>query len=544
MKQYAMMALLLMLSLGGGAAERTLKVRSRYLNIPVSQKVDRHTLLFQVPGKPTQKVVVRLAEGQPDYWVFRDLKEYKGKKLTLSYEGNQEALDRVYQSDTIMGQSSFYQEEMRPQFHFSPLRGWNNDPNGLIYYKGKYHLYFQHNPMEREWENMTWGHATSPDLLHWTEQGDVLFPDSLGTMFSGSAVLDTENTSGLGSKRNPPIVYAYTADRPGHEVQCIAWSLDGGKSLKKYKGNPVVDSFERWQTGQTRDPRLLWYNPGKHWVMVLYEKDGHSFYTSDNLLDWTYRSHVSGFYECPEFFELPVDGNENNTRWVLMDASNGYMIGKFDGQTFTPETEKLFSTSGNIYAAQTYSNVPNGRRIQIGWGRVNHGNMPFNGMMLLPTELSLKSTPQGIRLVSRPVKEMESLLHPVVDKKATLSVDEASSVLNGLECKELHLRFCLCVKKGKSGGLSLNGQKLLEYNSHSQKVGDFPYKTQNESGLELNADVYIDRTNVEVFVDEGLYSYSLQRELEKDSFVLRFEGEGVQVRNLHIDTIDSVWKKK
>ena len=140
--------------------------------------------------------------------------------------------------------------------------------------------------------------------------------------------------------------------------------------------------------------------------------------------------------------------------------------------------------------------------------------------------------------------EVEKLLHPVVDKKATLSVDEASSVLNGLECKELHLCFRLCVKKGKSGGLSLNGQKLLEYNSHSQKVGDFPYKTQNESGLELNADVYIDRTNVEVFVDEGLYSYSLQRELGKDSFVLRFEGEGVQVRDLHIDAIDSVWKKK
>jgi levanase/fructan beta-fructosidase len=252
-----------------------------------------------------------------------------------------------------------YKEKNRPQFHFTTRRGWINDPNGLVFHNGLYHLYYQHNPYEREWENMTWGHATSPDLVHWTEHDDVLFPDRLGTMYSGSAVFDEQNTSSFGTRESPPLVYAYTADRSDREVQCIAYSLDGGMTLKKYKGNPVIDSCDKWETHDTRDPRLFWYEPGKHWVMVLNERDGHSIYNSDNLRDWTYESHVTGFWECPDLFELPVDGNPGNTRWVMCGASNTYMIGTFDGKTFVPQGGKYRFCTGTIYAAQTISHAPN-----------------------------------------------------------------------------------------------------------------------------------------------------------------------------------------
>jgi len=230
-------ALVALFALSVQGAELTFKVKCKYLNLPISQQEPRCRLLFQAKGVDDLSIVARLSSN-PEYWVFKDLTAYKGKMLTITFDGPEEALAQVYQADTIRDASMFYREENRPQFHFTARRGWLNDPNGLVWHDGLYHLYYQHNPFEREWENMTWGHATSPDLLHWTEHAPVLHPDHLGTMYSGSAVFDKENTSGFGTKKNPPLVYAYTADRSDREVQCIAYSLDGGMTLHKYEGNP------------------------------------------------------------------------------------------------------------------------------------------------------------------------------------------------------------------------------------------------------------------------------------------------------------------
>lgn len=189
------------------------------------------------------------------------------------------------------------------------------------------------------------------------------------------------------------------------QTQCIAFSLDNGQTFVKYDGNPVIDSNEKWQTHDTRDPRLFWYEPSKHWVMVLCEREGHSIYTSTDLKDWVYRSHVRGFWECPDLFELPVDGDSSKTMWVLYGASGTYMLGDFDGCTFTPRAGKYRYTAGTVYAAQTYNDIPDGRRIQIGWGRLTIPDMPFNGQMLLPTELTLRTTRDGVRLFSEPARE-------------------------------------------------------------------------------------------------------------------------------------------
>lgn len=523
---------------------RTFKIKSRYLNIPISGKVDRRQLTFSAKGMDTLRVVARIADVSPDYWVFKDVSAYKGKTLTLNYDGSQQALDNIQESDTIVGQTSMYKEENRPQFHFTTRRGWINDPNGLVYHKGLYHLYYQHNPYEREWENMTWGHATSPDLLHWTEHDDVLFPDRLGTMFSGSAVYDEQNTSGFGSSKNPPIVYAYTADRSDREVQCIAYSLDGGYTLHKFDGNPVVDSHDKWNTHDTRDPRLFWYAPGKHWVMVLNERDGHSIYNSKDLREWTYQSHVRGFWECPDLFELPVDGDPSNTRWVMYGASNTYMIGSFDGKTFVPEGGKYSFTSGTIYAAQTFSNIPasDGRRIQIGWGRIAHPGMPFNGMMLLPTELRLRTTVDGIRMTSVPVREVESLLKEVYTAKGAQRTDEANTACRRFDSLDgLHLHCTLQLSYSTSAGISLNGQSLVDYDCNQNTINGRFYSPQDPTQLSITVDVYVDRTSVEVFVDDGLYSYSLERKHDGNSRGLEFWGNEATVSNLKIDAVQSVW---
>ena len=275
------------------AADVKLKITKKYINFPVSHKVDRRAMTLSVKGQEPCRFVIRLAEGEPDYWVFRDVSGLKGKTVTLSYEGSEAALAKVYQDDRIAGEEEIYNEKYRPQYHFTTRRGWINDPNGMVFYKGKYHLFYQHNPAEREWENMHWGHAVSTDLLHWEELPVALHPDTIGTIFSGSAVIDYDNTAGYNAKDVPAMVAFYTADHPKSQRQCMAYSLDEGLTFTKYEGNPIIDSYDKWQSHDTRDPKVFWYAPGGHWVLVLNERNGHSIYNSKNLKDWTFQSHIT-----------------------------------------------------------------------------------------------------------------------------------------------------------------------------------------------------------------------------------------------------------
>ena len=198
-------------------------------------------------------------------------------------------------------------------------------------------------------------------------------------------------------------------DYDSHQTQHLAYSNDNGRTLTKYDGNPVVDSKAQWGPN-TRDPKVFWHEPIKKWVMTLYERNGNSIYHSDDLKNWKHISHLEGFYECPELFELPIDGDVNNTKWVTYGASGIYVLGDFDGYKFKPDTRKLKYTDGALYAAQTYDNTP-GRRIQFAWGRgLDHGGkMPFGQLILLPTELTLRSTPNGTRMYSTPIEELDKL---------------------------------------------------------------------------------------------------------------------------------------
>jgi fructan beta-fructosidase len=320
--------------------------------------------------------------------------------------------------------------------------------------------------------------------------------------------------------------------------------LDKGRSWTKYEGNPVIDSKEKWNSKDTRDPKVFWYRPGKHWVMTLNERDGHSIYTSPNLKDWKYESHTTGFWECPELFELPIDGNPDNTKWVMYGASGTYMIGSFDGKKFTPEHGKYYYATGSIYAAQTYTNIPasDGRRIQIGWGRIQQPGMPFNSQMLVPTVLSLKTTKDGVRLFSEPVKEIERLQEQGQQWKQ-LTAQQANEALAAYKGKDyLRVKTTIKLSHATGAGLNLNGQELVNYDMNFNLVNGVFYSPQDMTSMELTADIFIDKTSVEVFIDGGAYSYSMERRArENNTEGFRFWGTGIEIKNLEIYPVKSIW---
>ncbi len=242
-----------------------------------------------------------------------------------------------------------YDEQYRPQFHFSAKKGWLNDPNGLVYSNGQYHMFYQHNPFGEQWGNMTWGHATSPDLVHWTEHSPALAADPTGVKFSGTAVIDFNNTAGLQSGPTPTMALFYTS--VGSFDQRMAYSNDSGRSFRYYDGNPVLPS----QSGaDDRDPQVFWHEDSNKWVQVVWvaghngNPQSYQFFGSQNLTDWTYLSETPNFFECPDFFQLPVNGNPNDKRWVLSGADGGYQIGNFDGTTFQANYSRVGKTHAGL----------------------------------------------------------------------------------------------------------------------------------------------------------------------------------------------------
>ncbi len=265
---------------------------------------------------------------------------------------------------------------MRPKFHFTAQKGWLNDPNGLVYYRGEYHLFFQYNPNGKVWsrKDMHWEHAVSSDLLHWQELPPALFPKGDDVCYSGSAIVDWNNVSGLQTGNEPPLLAFFTSTGRG---ECLVFSNDGGRTFSEYPGNPVIRH-------RGRDPRILYHEESSRWILAVYDEVNHiAFYASEDLKHWHFQSRLHGFYECPELFKL-------QDKWVIFGADGRYQIGDFDGHAFEPQTLPRPLFTGDAYAAQTFSNAD--RRILIAWMRSNSGlyaDLPFCQQMTLPCELTL-----------------------------------------------------------------------------------------------------------------------------------------------------------
>ncbi len=523
---------------------REFEVNKKYISLPVNRDTHRERLEFKSRELETY-FDIRLANDSVDYWTFIDVQKFKGSKVILSAEKSdylKKAFELIVLSDEIKTDVPIYEEKLRQQLHFSSKRGWNNDPNGLVYYDGAYHLYYQHNPYGWNWGNMHWGHAVSTDLIHWKELADALFPDELGTMFSGSAVVDFNNTAGFQKDQEKVIVAVYTANGEAGQQQCIAYSNDRGRTFTKYDKNPVLPAIERFESAHERDPKVFWYKPGNNWVMVLFEGMGNSIYTSDNLKEWKYESHIKGFWECPELFELPVGGDENNKKWVMYGASGTYMIGNFNGRKFSPETNKLKYCTGSIYAAQTYNNAPGKKRIQIGWGTIASPGMPFNQMMTFPSAFSLENTRQGVRLHINPIAEISALYSKSHSfQNITIGEDEINERIKHIKSNQLHIKVSFKPINSIKFGLNINGYDLT-YDLNRNKLNDEFVPVVDER---LKLEIIVDRNSLEIYANDGQFLVitpynSTDKELE-----LSFSGSGsfkTLIENLEIHELNSIWE--
>lgn len=531
-----------------GGRKRVIKVDKKYLSLPVSEDGEMSRMTIETSGLEPTYFNIRLACDSPDYWMAYDMTPYVGKTVEVTYAGAV-PMDAIVMADTVIGKCAVYEETYRPQYHFSTARGWINDPNGLVYHDGEFHLFYQYNPAGVEWGNLNWGHAVSRDLIHWQELPIALRIGPEGEMYSGSAIVDYDNVSGLGQNGMAPMLAYYTVQTVKSEIyrdgqtQCLAYSNDNGRTWHKYEGNPIVDTCMKGDTWHNRDPKVFRHEASGKWVMVLHEKDGHSIYNSDNLTDWTYESHVPGFWECPELFELPVDGDLNNRKWVLSGASGNYMTGEFDGKVFVPDGGKHMYVGGRFYAPQTFNGEPSGRRVQIAWSNIRKSGMPFTGQMLLPTELKLVYTSEGIRLKCVPVCEVKSLLQPILSVK-NMTVDE----VNRLIAEKVDDTDCLCVKARftmshpTNAGLMLDGVKVLDYDLNFNRINGMPYFPQETGGLSLEFEMYIDRMSVETFYDGGLYVDISERMYSNDNCGLAFWSlEPMTVESLDVYKVDGIW---
>jgi fructan beta-fructosidase len=527
-------------------ATRELVLEKRYLNLPVKNHAPKHRVRLRVGGQTVREFEMELADSAPDFWVFLDLAPFQGKRAVIEVDKlreNSKALSSVEPSDQIKGAENLYHEALRPQFHFSSRRGWNNDPNGLVYYEGEYHLFYQHNPYGWDWGNMHWGHAVSTDLLHWQELPIALYPRQFDDWaFSGSAVVDRANTGGFKTGAEAPLVAAYTSTGRG---ECIVFSNDRGRTWTEFTGNPMVK-----HTG--RDPRLLWHSPTRQWVMAVYdewqEKRCIAFHTSADLKQWQFQSRIEGFYECPDFFELPVDGNPANKLWVLTAASSEYMVGDFDGQQFTPRTPKLPGHRGNaFYAAQTYSDIPaqDGRRIQIGWATIATPGMPFNQMMAFPCELTLRSTAEGPRLCFQPVRELERL-H--TDRRAwsALTLKPGTNVLSGIRGDLFDLRAQFKVGDQGEVRFAIRGVPVV-YDAAKQELvcKDHRNPLRPVDG-KVRLQILVDRTSLEIFGNDGLLYMPMAAGFSPQDQSLALT---VADATVHFDTLEAyelqpVWPKQ
>jgi fructan beta-fructosidase len=543
----------------GMANARELVIERPYLVLPIKQTNPQHWVRIEIDGATEREFEASLAfEGDEmssaDFNAHIDLAPWVGKKMKIIVEKADE--DAKYAeltfSDLAFDDKPAYNEKYRPQFHFSPRTGWTNDPNGLVYHDGTYQFFFQHNPFGTKWGNMTWGHATSPDLFHWTEHGDAIYPDRLGTIFSGSGAVDVNNTTGFQTDPNgpPPLVFMFTQNGPNMRYgepasQCLAYSLDGGKTLIKYPGNPTIPHI----IGGNRDPKIFWHDETQRWVAALYlDAEDYALFGSKDLKEWEQLCSIErlGCSECPDIFQLPVDGDESNQLWVFWGGNGKYLLGEFDGTNYKKLSEPLNAKwGGNDYAAQTYSDTP-GRRIQFSW--MNGGEypgMPFNQQFTVPRELSLRSTPEGVRLYTYPVVELESIRDQKLELQARDADDGAKEFApvdgDSADCNLLDVEITLVPGDLETLALELHGQKIeLNFKEKTMKHADVvaPLAVV-DSKVQLR--LVLDVASLEIFANEGRSQIAkcFVPEDENDAPVLKVSRDCIE--SCDVWTVKSVW---
>ncbi len=522
-----------------------------YLNFPVRNGGAKRRVTLLVAGKGERSFDIELADGKPDWWAFLEVTAYQGKTVTIEVDKLPEdsaGLTSIDQTSEIKDHDYIYRESLRPQFHFTSRRGWLNDPNGLVFYQGEYHLFYQHNPYGWTWGNMHWGHAVSSDLVHWQELSEALYPDEHGPMYSGSAVVDWKNTGGFQTGTNAALVAMFTA--AGHPfTQGIAFSNDRGRRWTKYENNPVLQHI----VAENRDPKVIWYAPENKWVMALYlDHSDYAIFESHDLKHWEKLQDfmLPGDSECPNFFPVPLDGDTKKMRWVFLGANGVYVAGKFDGHQFTPETQPRRIETGNYwYAAQVYSDIPatDGRCLLIPWGRLPSEDifrgMTFNQMMGLPVELSLRSSAAGPVLAVNPARELESLrrrTHDIQPQPLTADGNPLAEIQGDL----FEIEAELVIGTAQEIIFDLRGLRVT-YQVANQKLSAAGCETAlSPVDGKISLHVFVDRRSVDIYGGQGMVYMPIASALATDNRNLKLSSHGgnATIQSLKVYELKSAWK--
>ena len=550
----------------------------KYLLIPVEDSAPEGEIDFVYQNSSltgyTQKV--RLSRGKTDYYVPVDMSQFDKDSIIMIVRGvpsNSICWSDIEESDDM----SLEVEKYRPSYHHTPAYGWMNDPNGMFYKDGVYHLYFQYNPYGSMWGNMHWGHSTSTDLVNWKNEGVAIAPDAIGTIFSGSCVVDHNNTSGFGEGA---VVAFYTSAKQTPwgdcQTQSMAYSLDNGKTFIKYENNPILTSSEK----DFRDPKVFWYAPKEHWVMMLAVGQHMEIYSSKNLKDWTKESEFGeghgchgGVWECPDLVELPVEGTKEK-KWVLIcninpggpfgGSATQYFVGDFDGSTFTnnyPEETKWMDYGKDHYATVTWNNAPDGRCIAIGWmSNWQYANnvptLQYRSANTIARDLSLFKQDGSIFLKSEPCKEMLEARKDGRQIK-TVNVAKAETISLSPQSDNGAYEVELSINPGKSKEVSFvlsngKGEKvLMTYDvvkktfaidrTKSGEVSfskDFPAVTEMpvSKSKELKLRLFVDKSSIEAFVDNGKFVMTncVFPSAPYDMITFESDGNRYKVKNINI----------
>lgn len=525
----------------------SLDVTEDYLLLPIQDDAPEGKICVVKDNEQKGTLMnVRLARERVDSYVPFALSAYKGQHISIEIQGVPETA-LCWKELKLSGSFDMANKEsFRPVYHHTPAYGWMNDPNGMFYKDGVYHLYFQYNPYGSVWGNMHWGHSTSTDLMHWKFEGCAIVPDAWGAIFSGSCVVDHENTAGFGKEA---VVAFYTSAKSTPwgdiQMQSMAYSLDNGKTFTKYEGNPILTSSEK----DFRDPKVFWYAPGKHWVMILAVGQHMEIYSSVNLKEWKKESEFGamqgahgGVWECPDLVEIPVEGSREK-KWVLICNLNPggpfggsaaqYFVGSFDGKKFvneSPTQTKWMDWGKDNYATVTWNNAPDGRCIALGWmsNWQYANNVPtrqYRSANTLARDLTLYREGQELYLKSTPSVEVKKARGKKVSIPS-FKVSEKHEIVNLFEEKQgayeveiviqnagaSKIAFCLLNDKGEKVSMyyDLNRKQFVMDRSESGTVDfskDFPAVTVAPVNVnkELTLRLFVDRSSIEAFGEDGKF---------------------------------------
>ena len=537
--------------LGDGHGMVRINPTQKYLILPVEDTAPDVSISVMVDNVQVETFTVRLAINKVDYTVPYELSKYTGKHVVLRFAMNPlerggvrpKVKDAVFCNNLALANSydaSNKEILWRPVYHFAPQWGWMNDPNGMVYKDGEYHLFYQYNPYGSRWGNMNWGHAISRDLVSWEHMPVAISPDGLGTIFSGSAVVDKDNTAGFGANA----IVAFYTQASARQMQSIAYSTDNGRTFKKYAGNPVLTG----DVADFRDPKVSWHEGTHKWILTLAVGQEIRFYSSPNLKDWTYESNFGegqgnhgGVWECPDLFELPVAGTSQK-KWVLIvninpggpfgGSATQYFVGSFDGHKFvneSPKATKWMDFGKDHYATVTWSNAPQNRVIALAWmSNWQYANevptMQYRSSNSVPRDLRLFVKDGETYLQSAPSPELLALRKDKVMSKS-FSVGKAYTIDQLMSDNKGTYEITMTVRQKKQGNLSMrlmNEQgEEIEYSLDMAKreltcirdksgVAGFskdfitPTVTQVDGG-DLQLRFLVDRSSVEAFVNDGRF---------------------------------------